>query len=381
MEPLATPPKPSATRDRGFGELQPGPAGLDWNVGGREVLSGLRLWVREGTAADQLIQLTEGVIVSERLGPPVEIEPTGRDAVGIAGGRHVRVEADLLSPGHLRITVEPADEVLRIGASWPLAASEHVTGGGCRHGLRFDQAGRLIDLGADRRYTGPDCPPDMIEAGGVPMGDYVPVPWLISSAGWAAWVECDGPGVQFDLQADVSLSIRAASGPLRLHLLHGPGPAALLRRYCGLTGFPQLLPEWAYGHWKSRDVYEHERDVLEDFDGYREHDLPLDAIVLDSPWETQYNTWEFNPWQFPDPEGLIAQDAARGSADGRLDDALGQHRERRRPAPARRRLRAQPPRPRLQLRRGQAGRALRSRARAAAPTSPSGGWAPARRST
>ena len=87
--------------------------------------------------------------------------------------------------------------------------------GGCRHGLRFDQTGRLIDLGADRRYTGPDCPPDMLEAGGVPMGDYVPVPWLLSSTGWGAWVECDGPGVQFDLQADVSLSVRAASGPLR----------------------------------------------------------------------------------------------------------------------------------------------------------------------
>ena len=31
------------------------------------------------------------------------------------------------------------------------------------------------------------------------------------------------------------------------------------------------------------------------------------AIVLDSPWETQYNTWRFNPHQFPDPSGLIAR--------------------------------------------------------------------------
>ena len=68
-----------------------------------------------------------------------------------------------------------------------------------------------------------------------------------------------------------------------------------------------LLPEWAYGHWKSRDVYAHARDVDEDLEGYLENRLPLDAIVLDSPWETQYNTWRFNPHQFPDPSGLIAR--------------------------------------------------------------------------
>jgi alpha-glucosidase (family GH31 glycosyl hydrolase) len=45
--------------------------------------------------------------------------------------------------------------------------------------------------------------------------------------------------------------------------------------------------------------------VLDDLEGYLAHRLPLDAIVIDSPWETQYNTWRFNPEQFPDPEGLI----------------------------------------------------------------------------
>ena len=84
-------------------------------------------------------------------------------------------------------------------------------------------------------------------------------------------------------------------------------PAA---RVLPLTGFPALLPEWGYGFWKSRDVYEHQDDVLEDFDGFREHRIPLDAIVLDSPWATQYNTWEFNPHQFPDA-ARDDRDAAR----------------------------------------------------------------------
>ena len=62
---------------------------------------------------------------------------------------------------------------------------------------------------------------------------------------------------------------------------------------------PALLPEWAYGHWKSRDVYAHQDDVLDDFEGYVRHRLPLDAIVIDSPWETQYNTWEPTPTSSP----------------------------------------------------------------------------------
>jgi alpha-glucosidase (family GH31 glycosyl hydrolase) len=70
---------------------------------------------------------------------------------------------------------------------------------------------------------------------------------------------------------------------------------------------PALLPEWAYGHWKSRDVYAHQSDVEDDVGGYRRHDLPLDAIVIDSPWETQYNTWQPNPHQFPDFGGMVAR--------------------------------------------------------------------------
>ena len=97
-----------------------------------------------------------------------------------------------------------------------------------------------------------------------------------------------------------------------MHFFTHPTPFARLRAFLRLTGLPPVLPEWAYGHWKSRDVYDHQRDAEADYDGYREHGIPLDAIVLDSPWATQYNTWEFNPHQFPDAAGMIA----RWRADG-----------------------------------------------------------------
>ena len=78
----------------------------------------------------------------------------------------------------------------------------------------------------------------------------------------------DANGVRFDLAGErISVSTRAPAGPLVLDVFCHPTPAARLRAFCRSTGFPAVLPEWGYGFWKSRDVYEHQDDVLEDYEG------------------------------------------------------------------------------------------------------------------
>jgi alpha-glucosidase (family GH31 glycosyl hydrolase) len=277
--------------------------------GGVPVLQQIGLWAADGVVEDRFIQLTEGVIARERLEPAVWVEranPVEALADGVVlEGPGARVRVVLADDGEVAIDVEPAGGPLRVGASWEGRLGERFTGLGARHVHSFDQSGRAIRLGADRRYTGPDCPPDMLELGGVPQGDYAPAPWFLSSRGYAAWLDTAGNGTELDFTGPTSVSVRSASGPLRLRLALDATPAARLRRYLRAVGFPALLPEWGYGHWKSRDVYEHQDDVLDDFHGYRWHGIPLDAVVIDSPWETQYNTWEFNPHQFPDAPGMI----------------------------------------------------------------------------
>ncbi len=160
-------------------------------------------------------------------------------------------------------------------------------------------------------------------------------------------VDTEANGIRFELAGQrIAVSTRASAGPLRVHLLCDPSPAARLRHLCRMTGFPQLLPEWGYGFWKSRDVYEHQDDVLEDFSGFRAHGIALDAIVIDSPWETQYNTWKFNPHQFPDARGMISAMRAEGvrtvvwvtpwvnidSRDGQIPPQAGSERLHREPA-------------------------------------------------
>ena len=295
-------------------EVKLDPVLLHVEHNGRAVFTKTRLFLRSGSETEQLVHLTEGVVTEEAWGERVAIGKGRVEEAGIheivlaarADDAETTVRIALADESRVvvEICAEPAP--FRLEASWEALPGERITGLGARHAEPFDQSGRRIRLGADRRYTGPDCPPEMMDVGGVPQGDYVPAPWLLSSAGRALWSETSGQGLNFDLRGDThSISQLGAAGSLRLHLICDGSPAARLRRYLLLTGLPPVLPEWAYGHWKSRDVYEHQRDVEEDWHGYREHDIPLDAIVIDSPWETQYNTWEFNRYQFPDPDGLI----------------------------------------------------------------------------
>jgi alpha-glucosidase (family GH31 glycosyl hydrolase) len=297
------------------------PLRIDVRRAGRRLLRALTVWACEGEVRDRFVRVTEGVVADERLGfpeRPVEARVIERArgravlALRLTGGRRARLELALAGPEHLVLELAAGGAPLRLAVEWDARAEEHVAGLGARHALRVDHSGRRVQLGADRAYTGPDCPPDLLELGGIPQGDYAPAPWLQSSRGYALWCETHGNGTRFELDEPMRVSTRAAAGPLRLHVLTDPTPAARLRRYLRLTGLPALLPAWGYGYWKSRDVYEHQDDAEEDFNGCRWHGIPLDAIVLDSPWETQYNTCEPNPHQFPDFAGMVARWRAAG---------------------------------------------------------------------
>ncbi len=315
------------------------------------------VWAAEGEVRDQFIRFTEGVIAAEERslvarGRRAEVLERSENGVllwlRLSGDRDGRLRLGLPDEDHVTLEFTVDGPPLRLGVDWDRRTEERFVGLGARHGTQLDQGGRDVQLGADRRYTGPDCPPEMLAAGGIPQGDCAPVPWLLSSRGYAALLNTWANGTRFELAGErVSVSTRGAAGPLRLELFCQPTPAARLRAFCRRTGFPGLQPEWAYGFWKSRDVHEHQNDVLDDFHGFRRHGIPLDAIVIDSPWATQYNTWEFNPHQFPDARGMIAHLKADGvrtvvwvtpwvnldSRDGQIPPQPASERLHREPAP------------------------------------------------
>lgn len=75
---------------------------------------------------------------------------------------------------------------------------------------------------------------------------------------------------------------------------------------------PPVSPAWVFDHWVWEDDGNTEKDVWEMLDGYRQRGIPVGAVVIDSPWATEYNNFIWNRELYPDPEGMIKKLHARG---------------------------------------------------------------------
>ena len=74
---------------------------------------------------------------------------------------------------------------------------------------------------------------------------------------------------------------------------------------------PPLTPRWAYEPWVWEDEENTEAAVMQLVDDYLLRDIPVGAVIIDSPWQTNFNTLDFGP-NYPDPPGLIRRLHERG---------------------------------------------------------------------
>jgi alpha-glucosidase (family GH31 glycosyl hydrolase) len=74
---------------------------------------------------------------------------------------------------------------------------------------------------------------------------------------------------------------------------------------------PPVSPAWVFDHWVWEDDANTETAVLELVDSYEKHGIPVGAVVIDSPWATEYNNFVWNKRNYPDPEGMIKKLHAR----------------------------------------------------------------------
>jgi alpha-D-xyloside xylohydrolase len=144
-------------------------------------------------------------------------------------------------------------------------------------------------------------------AGAKGLGTYQPVPFFMSLRGYGLWVDTFSEAV-FDLNATELHRVRVKlfAAKLRFVLFEGPRFPLILDRFTALAGRQQLPPYWAFAPWKARDYHRNRQEVDEDVDRYRQLGLPASVILIDSPWATNYNTYEFNPLQFDDAAKMIA---------------------------------------------------------------------------
>ncbi len=63
-------------------------------------------------------------------------------------------------------------------------------------------------------------------------------------------------------------------------------------------------PRWAFRPWISKDISTGP-DMREFIAGFQERDIPVGVAVLDSPWETNYNTLIVNEERYPDFDQFV----------------------------------------------------------------------------
>jgi len=68
---------------------------------------------------------------------------------------------------------------------------------------------------------------------------------------------------------------------------------------------PLHTPAWAFEPWISKDISDR-ADTYEFVQGFIDRDIPIGVVVIDSPWETNYNTFVPNPSRYPDFAKMVA---------------------------------------------------------------------------
>ena len=189
-----------------------------------------------------------------------------------------------------------------VPADWEVRLKERspVYGFGERFNA-LDQSHQIL-VNASRDIPGPKG-----------TGTYVPVPFFMVLRGYGVWVDTYAEAA-FDLGM-TSLDefvVRLRDTRLRIVVFQGPQFPTILERFTGLIGRAQLPPYWAFAPWKSRNWHPDTTAVYEDLDKYRSLGLPASVLVLDSPWATNYNTFEMNRRQFADPAGMVQRIHDRG---------------------------------------------------------------------
>jgi alpha-glucosidase (family GH31 glycosyl hydrolase) len=68
---------------------------------------------------------------------------------------------------------------------------------------------------------------------------------------------------------------------------------------------PIHTPRWAFRPWISKDISD-TADTRAFVGGFADRDIPVGVVVLDSPWETHYNTFIPNPVRYAGFDQLVA---------------------------------------------------------------------------
>ncbi|UOE44230.1 alpha-xylosidase [Agromyces larvae] len=256
----------------------------------------------------------EGVLESGDL--RVRVPRSGPWHVSFEEGDRVLTTSLPRSIGHITATDAPGRALSGVsgtpaagaGATWvhqqlSIEPGERVYGFGERFGA-FAKNGQVVDTwNAD--------------GGTASEQSYKSVPFYLTSRGYGVLVGSPDH-VSFEVGSEVNSRVQFSvpGETLDYHVIAGPTPKDVLRRYTALTGRPARVPAWSFGLWLTTSFtasYD-EQTVTEFVEGFASRELPLSVFHFDCFWmrEYQWTDFEWDERTFPDPAGQLARLHDRG---------------------------------------------------------------------
>jgi len=102
-------------------------------------------------------------------------------------------------------------------------------------------------------------------------------------------------------------SFWADGGEMNYYFIYVPDPIHVVERYTHLTGKPELTPLWALGYHQCKWSYYPESKVKEIAQGFREKEIPCDALYLDIDYMDGFRCFTWDKEKFPDPTRMIGE--------------------------------------------------------------------------
>ncbi len=132
------------------------------------------------------------------------------------------------------------------------------------------------------------------------------VPFYVSSLGYGfLW---NNPGVgQVTFATNRTEWTLASTRSLDYWVTAGDTPAQIESQYADATGHVPMMPEYGLGFWQCKLRYRTQEELLSVAREHKRRGLPMDVIVVDFFHWTMQGDWQFDPVDWPDPEGMVAE--------------------------------------------------------------------------
>lgn len=180
------------------------------------------------------------------------------------------------------------EEENRLGVRKQLSPEEHFFGFGERMDF-LDQRGKALQLNVGRGLL----TPHIIGAYNVLEANYAPVPFFMSTKGYGIFFHTTQVS-EWDLgkKDKNAMTFEAKGNGIDYFFMYGPEFSQLLYHYTDLTGKSPLLPRFAHGlhvGTYSGGTWGYEEHTSTHYvvalvRKFREKDIPLDVLHLDSTW-------------------------------------------------------------------------------------------------